>query len=343
MAVLGGSGSAWAAASARTLARRQRRTWRSQAGISRANAVHVRTLAFRHALQVHWRLGDQLGAHFGSLRASMDAARLLQLSFDEQVTGSALDLGNWAKHAPPPAASPARNVPAKAVSALALEQFRSTLYLVEDNCEAAARESLLEALVPEARPLRCSTSLSPSSPTHAIYVTAQKFLPINAASDRIYENENEGDDHLSTGHLDGVQVAAAFPLPLPEAPDVLRCLDDAAEAPAGVPGLDTRTAAADNRSADLSDGVVTMAEHSWQFSASQCLRHIRRAERTISRALHFSDNDPYARPCPQAGLSHKWPANSLSRHPVDLQFFSHLDPDRLALSLQSSPGGSSVV
>ena len=291
MAVLGGSGSAWAAASARTLARRQRRTWRSQAGISRANAVHVRTLAFRHALQVHWRLGDQLGAHFGSLRASMDAARLLQLSFDEQVTGSALDLGNWAKHAPPPAASPARNVPAKAVSALALEQFRSTLYLVEDNCEAAARDLLPEALVPGARPLRCSTSLSPSSPTHAIYDTAQKFLPNKAASVRIYEYENEGDD-LSTGHLEGVQVVAAVPLPLPEAPDVLRCLDDAAEVPAGVPGLDTRTAAADNRSADLSDGVVTMAEHSWQFSASQCLRHIRRAERTISRALHFSDNDP---------------------------------------------------
>ena len=136
---------AWAAASARTLARRQRRAWRAQVGLSRASALHARTQAFRLSLQAHWRLGDRLGIHFSSHKACIDAARLLKVNDDLCDSGAALSLGNWARHAPPPSSVSAKSSPPGALHAVALEQFRSTLY--QNTSEADARDQLLQALV----------------------------------------------------------------------------------------------------------------------------------------------------------------------------------------------------
>ena len=98
-----GCGASWAAASARTLARRLRRQRRNVLGETRAAALAWRTAALRRSLDAHWRLGDRLGGHAPALSDAIRAGRLLGLASTElAVAEEALDLGNWARHAAPP-------------------------------------------------------------------------------------------------------------------------------------------------------------------------------------------------------------------------------------------------
>ena len=69
----------WAAASARTLARRLRRQARDERGLGRSAALAVRTKAMRAALAAHWELGDALGWHPAAMGEALSAARLLKL------------------------------------------------------------------------------------------------------------------------------------------------------------------------------------------------------------------------------------------------------------------------
>ncbi|CAK0847076.1 unnamed protein product, partial [Prorocentrum cordatum] len=123
-------GKAWAAASARTLARRLRRERRAQLGQTRAAAMSYRLRGLRVALDAHWRLGDRLGGHIptlGARLAGLDDAEL-------QDTIDALETGNWCRHAPPPCASGMPPPPA-AVRAVVLE---STLKIMAFPLNAEA-------------------------------------------------------------------------------------------------------------------------------------------------------------------------------------------------------------
>ncbi|CAK0880487.1 unnamed protein product [Prorocentrum cordatum] len=97
-----GCGAAWAAASARTLARRLRRERRREVGETRATALAWRTAALRRALAAHWQLADRLGAHAPKFGETVAAARLIGLEDGLQEVLEDLALGNWARHAPPP-------------------------------------------------------------------------------------------------------------------------------------------------------------------------------------------------------------------------------------------------
>ena len=71
-------GSKWAAASARTLARRLRRKWRLEVGLSRAQALDRRVNALRSGVLAHWQLSDELGCHFAQLSDAIEARALLR-------------------------------------------------------------------------------------------------------------------------------------------------------------------------------------------------------------------------------------------------------------------------
>jgi len=122
------AGAGWAAASARTLARRLRRQRRVEKGLSRASAMHWRMRTIRTALQQQWQLGDAIGCHFASLKEAIDAVKLVNPG--EQTLEELEELHrmyNWAKHtAPPVGARPARTPHGTACGEL--EQFRCKLY-----------------------------------------------------------------------------------------------------------------------------------------------------------------------------------------------------------------------
>ena len=94
-------GKAWAARSSRTLARRLRRSWRRDLGESRAVALTRRTQLAREAIVAHWQLSDIIGAHLPQLGDALIAAKMLHVPQLEQYS-DIRDLGNWARHAPPP-------------------------------------------------------------------------------------------------------------------------------------------------------------------------------------------------------------------------------------------------
>ena len=119
-----GNGAAWASASARTLARRLRRERRAALGLSRAQAIDIRVKALRAALEGHWALSDAMGAHVPSFGEALAAARLLAPQFNLKDLEDLNAQGNWAKHAPPPAAaSPLRAAPPGAFKASVFEEF----------------------------------------------------------------------------------------------------------------------------------------------------------------------------------------------------------------------------
>ena len=118
----------WAAASARTLARRLRRSRARTQGLTRAKALQLRSAQFRVSVAEHWSLCDTLGAFFPKYSDAIAAARLLRVAPD--VCGwhaEALSVGNWARHAPPPGSATASAVP-PGVRASELEHFRSSLF-----------------------------------------------------------------------------------------------------------------------------------------------------------------------------------------------------------------------
>ena len=104
----------WAAASARTLARRRRRGRQAERGWSRGAALARRIKELRNSLGVHWRLADAVGRHLPTLGEEVAAARLLGCDADLlQEAHEALEAGNAARHSPPPgAARGLANVPA---------------------------------------------------------------------------------------------------------------------------------------------------------------------------------------------------------------------------------------
>ncbi|CAK0824729.1 unnamed protein product, partial [Prorocentrum cordatum] len=111
----------WAAASARTLARRLRRERRSALGDTRAGALAHRLKFLRVALVEHWAIDDRMGCHFPSMGETVVAARLLGWPPEEvKYYVEVLEAGNWSRHAPPPSvAGPPR--PPDAPLAAALE------------------------------------------------------------------------------------------------------------------------------------------------------------------------------------------------------------------------------
>ena len=97
-----GCGAAWAAASARTLARRLRRQRRAALGETRAAALAWRVELLRRSLGAHWELCDRIGAHCSSI---MDAACMAELIGLPAEAAAAREIGadaNWARHSPPP-------------------------------------------------------------------------------------------------------------------------------------------------------------------------------------------------------------------------------------------------
>eukprot|EP00959_Pyramimonas_sp_CCMP1952_P406014 8509111-Pyramimonas_sp.AAC.1 len=134
----------WAAASARTLARRRRRAWRAAVGESRALAISRRVDIFRRSLGAHWALGDALGGHEASIMAAVGAAKLIGL---DELAALAEELGisaNWARHAAPPGLARLRKVPS-GIAATELEKFRARLhspeFVVVTSLMAEARPS----------------------------------------------------------------------------------------------------------------------------------------------------------------------------------------------------------
>ncbi|CAK0874903.1 unnamed protein product [Prorocentrum cordatum] len=95
----------WAAASARTLARRLRRERQAERGWSRAAALNRRVKALRSSLDAHWRLAVAVGRFLPTLGEELAAGRLLGCDgelLDE--ASEALIYGNAARHSPPPVA-----------------------------------------------------------------------------------------------------------------------------------------------------------------------------------------------------------------------------------------------
>ena len=124
-------GREWAAKSAATLARRLRRQRHAEFGHSRASALAQRARTFRASLADHWGLCDALGAHVPVHGEAVAAAAVVGL-LTPSACGAhreAAEAGNWARHAPPPAAQPRlRPRPEGAVSSHLLETFRESLY-----------------------------------------------------------------------------------------------------------------------------------------------------------------------------------------------------------------------
>ncbi|CAK0807570.1 unnamed protein product [Prorocentrum cordatum] len=135
MSASAGGGKPWAAASARSLARRLRRERQAERGWFRAAALSRCTKALRASLDVHWRLCDAVGCYLPTLGEEVATARLL--GCDPALLAeadAALVEGNSARHAPPPGA--ARGLPK-----------------MPDGLVARALERLLEGAAP---PLRCN-------------------------------------------------------------------------------------------------------------------------------------------------------------------------------------------
>ena len=126
----GGRGAAagreWAAASARTLARRLRRQKRDEVGETRAAALQRRSQLARVALLAHWRVTDRLGAHLPTLRESAAAMALLGSPVDQE-TRDLIAQSAWAKHAAPPGFKQAKPMP-RGLPAVSLEDFRASLW-----------------------------------------------------------------------------------------------------------------------------------------------------------------------------------------------------------------------
>ncbi|CAK0836572.1 unnamed protein product, partial [Prorocentrum cordatum] len=113
------SGRRWAAASAKTLARRRRRQYRHEIGLSRAQALQRRLVLLRVGLTAHWDLSDAIGACADS---------------------------NWVRHAP------LRDTPAIpkmpiGISLVNLELFRAALYHGQYDIEQKTVDDLLGALL----------------------------------------------------------------------------------------------------------------------------------------------------------------------------------------------------
>eukprot|EP00974_Lingulodinium_polyedra_P096570 9362270-Lingulodinium_polyedra.AAC.1 len=121
----------WAAASARTLARRLRRRRTAENGLAWSAALAHRSKVFRAALLQHWQLERELGAHFPAFRDAARAARLLKLPVDHALIDETMELFNWAKHSPPPGLAPLRREPS-GVSHGQLEAFRASLWAPPD-------------------------------------------------------------------------------------------------------------------------------------------------------------------------------------------------------------------
>mmetsp|Transcript_82233 Transcript_82233/g.222786 ORF Transcript_82233/g.222786 Transcript_82233/m.222786 type:complete len:407 (+) Transcript_82233:3-1223(+) len=132
-------GRQWAAASARTLARRLRRQARLRIGETRAQALATRCKLFRTALSAHWSLGDQLGGHLTGMADTLKAAKLLGLPTAElDDYAEKLASGNWAKHQAPPGLPSFPAVP-RAVDVVVVEEFRAWLTdIVFDGTEAVS-------------------------------------------------------------------------------------------------------------------------------------------------------------------------------------------------------------
>ena len=131
---MGGFGKSWASASARTLARRRRREWRSEQGHSWASAAARRAELFRVALLEHWYLSSSLGVHFVQMADAIEAMRLVCHCDGQRLAQAqeAKDAGNWSKHSPPPGGlAKAPLVPPAAVHAPLLEEFRFSLYAAD--------------------------------------------------------------------------------------------------------------------------------------------------------------------------------------------------------------------
>jgi hypothetical protein len=119
-------GREWAAQSARTLARRLRRTWVREQGATRAQAIARRTKALREALGAHWAATDLLGKHCPTFGHAVKALRLVGVT--DGCFEHALALGNWARHSPPPGAQPIPSSPPRGVVAHVFEHFRGELF-----------------------------------------------------------------------------------------------------------------------------------------------------------------------------------------------------------------------
>ena len=125
------TGRQWAAASARTLSRRLRRSSRAELGTTRAQALSHRSALLRKAVVAHWELSDMLGAHYSEFADSVAAADVLGLTKRVSELKVAVADGAWARHSPPPGLSAALDAP-NGVSASLLEQFREELYYQPD-------------------------------------------------------------------------------------------------------------------------------------------------------------------------------------------------------------------
>ena len=123
-------GRRWAAASARTLARRLIRSRQHEVGYSRAQAAAFRAHVIRQALLSHWQVTDGLGAHFPLFGDTLKAARLTHLGVPAEAP-ELLEAGNWARHSPPPGAQPFRGMPREALRLQDLERFRAELFAVK--------------------------------------------------------------------------------------------------------------------------------------------------------------------------------------------------------------------
>lgn len=124
------AGRTWAAASARTLARRLRRAHAQRLGPSRGAALAWRLRVLRQALCAHWELDDLIGGHSASFRDSINAAALIKAVDAGEIDelNSLLAAGNWARHAAPPGVAPLRTVPRAGIPSTQLEIFKDVLY-----------------------------------------------------------------------------------------------------------------------------------------------------------------------------------------------------------------------
>jgi hypothetical protein len=118
----------WAAASARTLARRLRRECRERLGGTRASALAHRCRLLRCSLAAHWALSDAVGGHSPSLADALAAAAAIHLGGEALAEAKAgLVEGNWARHAPPPGVTRLRPQP-EGIRCSSLEEFREQLW-----------------------------------------------------------------------------------------------------------------------------------------------------------------------------------------------------------------------
>ena len=139
-------GRAWAAKSAKTLARRLRRAKQAELGIPRARALAFRTSLARQAIAEHWSLSDKIGGYYPTFGEALKAASVIGYVVPSHV-GEAHHLGNWARHSPPPSARPAPASPA-GIAVESLEDFRSYLFA---QGQAIALTNLLQSLCSDSK------------------------------------------------------------------------------------------------------------------------------------------------------------------------------------------------